>query len=166
MTAPLRRELKITALLRSLTEAGIEFLVFGAVAGALHGYLRATWDLDIILESSSDNVDRMIAWLSANGARLSTNENVRFAIRHGRSMHRGANASVLTDLGEMDVVQRLPGLPEWPELRERAEEIVVEGMTILVMDCQTLIERKRLRGSPQDLVDVAALEALDQASSA
>ncbi|MEJ7894313.1 MAG: hypothetical protein WKF94_16910 [Solirubrobacteraceae bacterium] len=38
----------------------------------------------------------------------------------------------------------------------------IEGMTLRVMDRATLIERKRLRASPQDLVDIAALEALPE----
>lgn len=36
-------------MLHTLTEAGVEFLVFGSVASALHGHIRATRDLDIII---------------------------------------------------------------------------------------------------------------------
>lgn len=97
-------ELQLIEMLRSLTTSGVEFLVFGAVAGAMHGHLRATADLDIILRPTTENIDRLLAWLAAN-----------------------------------------------------------DDLALRVVDRQTLIERKRLRGSPQDLVDVAALEALDAA---
>ena len=57
------RELRLADMVRSLLDANVEFLVFGAVAAALYGHIRATRDLDIVLAPDPDNVERLIRWL-------------------------------------------------------------------------------------------------------
>jgi len=142
-----QRELRLIEMLRSLHEAGIDFLVFGAVAAALHGHVRATRDLAIIIRPTSDNVERVAAWLSTHAAHLATNPEQRFAIRHARALHRGQNATLLVDLGQVDIVQRLPGLPSWETLAASAVAFDVQGMVVRAVDRPTLIERKRPRAA-------------------
>ena len=55
-------------MLSALSEAGAEFLVVGAHALAAHGVPRATGDLDIWVNSTSENAARVIAALKAFGA--------------------------------------------------------------------------------------------------
>jgi hypothetical protein len=52
-------------------------------------------------------------------------------------MQKGSNATVLTPLGQVDVVQRLPGMPEWEELVAHAEVYEFEGREIRVMNRAT-----------------------------
>jgi hypothetical protein len=75
-------------------------------------------------------------------------------------LHKGSTATVLTPLGQIDIVQRLPGLPEWPRLIEEAELYELEGMRVPVLNRQTLIDLKRRRGSNLDLADIDAIELL------
>ena len=75
-------------------------------------------------------------------------------------MAKGAKVTVETSLGQVDVVQRLPGLPDWATLVEEAEVYEVEGHTVRVMNRSTWVELKRRRGSPQDLADIDAIERL------
>ncbi len=67
---------------------------------------------------------------------------------------------MLTSLGQIAIVQQLPGLPEWPQLIEEAEVYEIEGMRVVVMNRGTLIDLKRRRGSNQDLADIEAIELL------
>lgn len=85
---------------------------------------------------------------------LKLNPKPRFGPRQRWAMHKGSNATVLTPLGQIDVVQRLPGLPAWPDLVAAAEVYEVDGRTVRVMNRATLIELKRRRGSQQDLADI------------
>jgi hypothetical protein len=62
--------------------------------------------------------------------------------------------------GQIDVVQRLPGLPEWPQLIDEAELYEIEGMRVAVLNRRTLIDLKRRRGSNLDLADIDAIEQL------
>jgi len=80
---------------------------------------------------------------------------------HALSEGRGANATLLLDLGQLDTVQRLPGLAPWDQLRAAAEEYEVEGLRLRTVDRETLIQRKRARGTPQDHADVEAIQRLD-----
>ena len=46
------------ALLRILSEAGVECIIIGGVAAAVHGAARATFDLDIVYRRTPENVRR------------------------------------------------------------------------------------------------------------
>jgi len=48
------------ALLRTFTEAGVEFIVIGGVAAGIHGAARATFDLDVVYGRSPANMDRLV----------------------------------------------------------------------------------------------------------
>ena len=65
-------------------------------------------------------------------------------------------------MGQVDIVQRLPGLPEWPQLLEEAEVYEIEDMSVPVINRSMLIELKRLRGSHLGLADIEAIESLEE----
>lgn len=153
-------ELRLLDLLRSLDEADLEFLIFGAVALAFYGHVRATADLDIIVRPTPDNLDRLIAWLDRHDAKLALNPDRAYGPDQAASLRRGANATLLLDLGQLDIVQRLPGLAPWDQLSASAEEYELDDLKLRTVDRETLLSRKRARGTPQDLADVAAIERL------
>jgi len=47
-------------LLRLLSDRGIKFIVVGGVACALNGFVRATEDVDILIETSEANITSML----------------------------------------------------------------------------------------------------------
>jgi len=53
--------------LRLLTDHEVEFLLVGGFAVALHGYPRATADMDVWIERSRANADRLVAAVSEFG---------------------------------------------------------------------------------------------------
>lgn len=147
-------------LLASLREAEVDFLVFGAVALAFYGHVRGTQDLDVIVDPSPANLRRLVTWLGEHEARLALNPARQFGDTEAEAVRKGANATLMTDLGQLDIVQRLPGLGPWSVLRSAAEEYRIDDRTVLVIDRQTLIRRKRARATAQDLADVEAIERL------
>lgn len=58
-------------LLRSLNEHKVRYVVIGATAFPVHGYARATLDLDIFIEPNEENARRAHAALVAFGYDLS-----------------------------------------------------------------------------------------------
>jgi hypothetical protein len=46
-----------------LERAGVRYLVVGGVAVVLHGYLRTTLDLDLVIQLEPDNLDRALTAL-------------------------------------------------------------------------------------------------------
>jgi hypothetical protein len=55
-------------ILHALSTAGVEFLVVGAHAMALHGVPRATGDLDLLVRPTPGNAERVHEALRAFGA--------------------------------------------------------------------------------------------------
>lgn len=156
-----QRELRLTELLRSLHDHRIEHLVFGAVALGFYGHVRATADLDIIVRPTEDNLRRIHDWLVELDARLLLNPARRFGSRERWEMLKGSDASVATRLGQVDLVQRLPGLPDWDQLLAESERYELDDLSVAVIARSTLIELKRRRATAQDLADIDAIELLD-----
>lgn len=159
MTGP---AVPLTAVLRSLEQHRVEYILFGAAAMVFHGFVRNTEDVDIIVAPDQENLARVADWLVALHARLLLRPTRAFGSRERWAVARGANASVITDLGPIDVVQKLPGLAPWLEVRDRAAVYDLEGLHIPVISRSTLIDLKRRRAGPQDLADIEALELLDE----
>ena len=53
--------MKIADLLQSLSDEQIEYVVVGGLAVQLHGFLRATFDIDLVLAMNDENLKRFIA---------------------------------------------------------------------------------------------------------
>ena len=54
----------LLAVLRALNENRVEYVVVGAVALGFNGLARATEDLDLFVQPTSENVERLRAALS------------------------------------------------------------------------------------------------------
>jgi hypothetical protein len=74
-----------------------------------YGYVRNTEDLDIVVNAETENLDRVAELLISLKATLKPNPARRFGPRERWGLHKGSNATVLTPLGQIDIVQRLRG---------------------------------------------------------
>lgn len=149
--------LDLAALLRGLVANDVRFVVIGGIAVAAHRVIRATEDVDVVPDPAPENLDRLCDFLVERNARLvraperSVDREVRMALRRGR------NLTVMTDAGDLDVVQRLPGVPSFAELTRDAWEAELEGTRFAVCSLQHLIAMKEARGTPLDLADLERL---------
>src|SRR5438477_9003487 len=159
MTEPL---VDLRGLLRGLHDHDVQYVLTGALPMLFYGYVRNSEDLDVVVAPDKENLDRVAEWLMSIDAVLKLNPKRRFGPRERWGMHKGSNATVLTSKGQVDVVQRLPGLPEWSRLVEEAEVYELDGQRIQVINRETLIELKRRRGSQLDLADIEAIERLPE----
>lgn len=143
-------------LLRGLREHEVDYVVLGALAMIFYGYVRATEDLDIAVNPNSENLDRVAEWLVS----MKLNPPPSYGLRLRQGLRKGSNATVLTPLGQVDIVQNRPGLPEWPQVIDEAELYEIEGMRVPVINRQTWLDLKRRLGSHLDLADIDAIEQL------
>ncbi len=67
--------------------------------------------------------------------------------------------AIETDLGRLDVVQGLDGVPSYAELRPRASEAEILGVKVAVCSIEDLKEMKRASGRTRDLADLEDLDA-------
>ena len=152
----------LRGLLRGLHEHRVQYVLFGALAMIFYGFVRNTEDLDVVVAPDEENLNRVADWLMSVDAVLKLNPGRRFGPCERCGMHQGSDATVLTPLGPIDLVQRIPGMPDWEQLVAEAEVYELEGRTVRVMNRATLIELKRRRSSPQDLADIEAIEQLEE----
>jgi hypothetical protein len=149
--------LDIRALLAELTEAGVEFILIGGVAVAAHGYVRATEDVDIVPDPLPGNLERVATTLVRMDARLLLAPNVPLGERERRALLNGRSLSVETRHGPLDVVQLVPGVPQYDELAADSVEANLLGVPVRVCSLARLREMKRARGQTQDLADLEHL---------
>lgn len=147
----------LAALLRALTEADIEFVVVGGVAVAAHEYVRATEDVDLVPAPGHGNLDRLANALIDLDSRLTLDPEREIGDVERRALHQGRNLSVSTRHGDLDLIQRLPGVPGYEVLRADAIRVEIDDVALIVCSREHLVSMKRARGAPIDIADLERL---------
>lgn len=145
-----------TGLLRSLTGAGVEFVLIGGWALPVHGVGRATFDVDVVPEPARSNLQRLLDVLRELEA-VAPESDPQFDPLTLQVLTGGATVKCLTRLGELHIVQSQAGIPPYEELRARSIELEIEGVTFPVCSYEDLVAMKLATGRAQDEIDVADL---------
>jgi predicted nucleotidyltransferase len=156
----------IEAVLAALNAAGVRYLVVGGVAVVLHGHLRTTADLDLVVQLSPDNARRAVRSLATLGYRprapVSAEQFADPAIRESWLREKG-----LTVFGlwsdryaglEVDLFVAEPF--DFDAAYSRAVTVTLDTTTATVVSLPDLIALKRAAGRPLDLADIDALQVL------
>lgn len=146
-------------LLRRLAEAEVEFVVVGGLALNAWGVVRGTKDVDVVIATASDNIKRIAEVAVAAGGHVQRGEallGTPFSI--AAALTDGDQVAIETDLGRLDVVQGLDGVPGFDELRPRAVEAEILGSTVWVCSRDDLRAMKRAAGRTRDLADIEDLD--------
>ena len=109
-------------ILRVLSEQGVEFVLIGGYAAALHGSNHLTFDIDITPSRAPSNLDRLSSALHELGARVRV-EGIDggLAFEHdGPSLARVDVWNLVTDAGDLDLSFEPSGTEGWPDCRRRA----------------------------------------------
>lgn len=150
-------------ILRRLTDGKAQFVVVGGLALGARGVVRATKDVDIVIASDPQNLARIAEVAVAAGGHVQSGEALLGSNRSiAAALATGEQVAIETDLGRLDVVQGLDGVPTYEELRSRASEAEVLGVSVAVCSVDDLRDMKRAAGRTRDLAD---LEDLDAAGS-
>lgn len=149
-------------LLRRLAAAEVDFVVVGGLAVNAWGVVRGTKDVDVVVDSDIENLKRVAAVaVTARGhvqqgeALLGSRTSIAAALAGGEQV------AIETNLGRLDVVQGLDGVPEYDELRSRASRAEILGVAVLVCSIADLKAMKRAAGRTRDLADLEDLDAAD-----
>jgi Nucleotidyl transferase AbiEii toxin, Type IV TA system len=154
-----RPPLSADEILRRLVERGVDFVVIGGIAAVLHGSARNTFDLDICVATDDANLAALGDVLTALGATLKgVEEDVPF-VPDARTL-RQEELTLVTPLGELDVLSRPSGAPTYQELRRNADRYDLGGFNVSVASVDDLIAMKQAAGRAKDLIDIEELEAI------
>lgn len=146
----MKRRLKVPEICETLNREGANYLVIGGVACILHGHVRATTDLDILVERKRPNIVKVLKALTRFGygfAREWTPEEIL-----------KQPITVIGDDPPVDIF-----LVAWSVKYEgaaaRSTTVKVEGVSIPLIGIEDLIATKRT-GRPIDTADIEALEEI------
>ncbi len=145
---------------------GVEYLTIGGVAVNVHGHVRNTRDVDVLVEWSAENMRRLAAALADLDAKLSgVDADLLDVDPHDpEAFLNGGNFTLRTAAGGLDLFDpaEIPGGRPYEEMRPRAVEAVVQGVRIRAVGFDDLIRLKRESGRDRDLEDVATLLAAER----
>jgi hypothetical protein len=144
---------EVRSVIRTLHAQGIEYAICGGFAVSIHTEPRATEDLDLLI--LAEDLPRCRAVVQALGY-TQFGEPMQFA--QGRiTLQRLVKPEPKgEDLAMLDLL--LVDSPMLAEIWRTRETFEWESNPVWVVSRQGLIALKRLRGSPQDLADIARLE--------
>jgi hypothetical protein len=149
-------------LLATLAAHGVDFVLVGGLAGALHGSPAATNDADICPARTSDNLDRLAAALTELDARIRT-ETEPEGLGFDRSPEFLENVELLnttTVHGDLDIAFVPTGTDGFDDLMRGAVEFDIDGAIVRVASLDDVIHSKRTAARPKDLATLPVLEAL------
>ncbi len=152
-------------LLLSLTAANVEFVVIGGVAVGVHGFVRATKDLDIVPDPTPENLTRLahlLAEIDAQHVGLEdfSPEEFPYDPTDPAQLAEGANFRLVTSHGPLDILQWVSGIEAdqaYPELAKEALTVRFRDIGISVCGIEHLRAMKRAAGREQDLADLREL---------
>ena len=140
-------------MLNALSAEHVEFLVVGAYAVAGHGLPRATGDIDLWVRPSAENAARLWKALERFGAPRSRLTPESFL-----------QPDIVYQIGlppnRIDLLTGFYGV-EFAEAWTDRVACVVDGVSFPMISRHHLVANKRATGLPQDLADVARLEAAE-----
>ena len=141
---------RLQGVFSSFQKHDVRYVVIGGIAAVLHGVPRATFDLDILIEATPDNAQRLLdALLEAKlgTASLITADEL---LAH--------EITVFKDWVRIDVQTVTPGL-RFEDAWANRETMEYQGQTFYVASRDHLIASKRAAGREVDLEDVRLLES-------
>jgi hypothetical protein len=123
--------------------------VIGGIAAVLHGVPRATFDLDILIEASSENSQRLLDALTAANFATATLITADELLAH--------EITIFRDRVRIDVQTSTPGI-KFEEAWQQRVVMTYQGQEFYVASKEDVILSKRAAGRDKDLEDVRMLE--------
>lgn len=158
--------MKIAELLQSLADKQVQYVLVGGLAVQLHGFLRATFDIDLVLAMDDENLVRFIDVAKSYGLKPGIPVPID-SLRNADQIdqwHRekGMLAFSLresqTGGGIVDVLVR-PDVT-FEKLSVNAVEGSLFGRHVPIASIEDLLAMKRIANRPKDRLDIEALEKI------
>lgn len=137
-------------MLQVLLDNDVKFLLVGAYAMGVHGYPRATGDIDIWVEPSSDNSARVYHSMVEFGAPPHEIDETTFA-----------TPDVVFQIGvaprRIDIITTISGVG-FDDAYQQRQIVEIEGLPIPILSLGDMIRNKRATGRDEDRLDADRLE--------
>ena len=132
-------------MLQILLNNKVRFLVVGAYAMGAYGYPRATGDIDIWVEASPENSEKIHQSLSEFGAPLSEVTKTTFC-------EEGIVFQIGVAPRRIDIITKIDGV-DFNKAYSDKQKIEIEGIKIPFLSKEDLIKNKESTGREKDQLD-------------
>jgi hypothetical protein len=150
MTSPTLID-ELSQLISAFERNEVEHAVCGSLALAVHGFVRATLDIDILIQR--DSIDTVYKIAEETGYDI-RGLDISFK-KSGVEIHRVTKTD---SSGEVLPLDLIPMTPELREIWEDRKRVEFKNQRLSVVSRSGLIEMKTLSGRPQHLIDIERLE--------
>jgi hypothetical protein len=140
---------RLQGVFSSFNSHNVHYVIIGGIAAVLHGVPRATFDLDVLIEATPENVDRLLKALKQAGFGTADLVDAKTLLAN--------EITVFSDRVRIDVQTFTPGL-SFRDAWKNKETMSFGGQDFFVVSRSDLIAAKRASGRPRDLEDVRILE--------
>ena len=145
---PQTPDIRFINILKTLVENGVEFILVGGVASALHGAPITTFDLDIVHRRTPENIIRLMQAMESIEAhyRHSPDRNLRPGPSHPASP---GHQLLITKFGRLGLLEMIGNNHGYEDLLGQAEPMNLgDGTQIMVISLPLLIQSKEEVGHP------------------
>jgi len=151
-------------MIRLLGDGGVKFVIVGGIAASIHGSTQVTFDLDICYARDKDTLARLAASLAPFNPQLRGAPAGLPFTWDAETLLRGLNFTLLTDLGDLDLLGEILGVGSYEQVRSVSLTIPLFGIDCAVISLDGLIAAKRAAGRAKDKIILPELEALREIS--
>jgi hypothetical protein len=142
---------RLKGVFESFQRHEVRYVVIGGIAAVLYGVPRATFNLDILIESSPENARRLLDALLDAGMDTASLTNADDILAN--------QITIFKDRVRIDVQISTPGL-DFQDAWKRRKTMEYQGQTFYVVSREDLISSKRAAGRDVDLEDVRLLDIM------
>lgn len=147
-------------LLAALAHHGVRHLLIGGVAMRCHGSAHITDDVDLYYGRDAENLARLTDALTPLHPRLRGVAEALPFRWDARTLSAGLNFTLVTDVGNVDLLGEVPGADPFDTLWQRSATVDLFGIAVRVASLDDLIRMKRAAGRTKDQLHLIELEAL------
>lgn len=140
--------------IRSLNESGVKYILVGGYAVILHGYNRSTGDLDIWVESSTENYQKILLAFKNFGMPVFDMTMTNFLENKALDVFTFGRPPV-----SIDIMLNVKGL-DFETAYKEAELKMIEGLEVRLISKQSLLKAKMEAGRYKDIDDYEKLNSL------
>lgn len=149
----------LLAILKELSEGGVQFILVGGLAAVLHGAPVHTFDVDVVYARDDANIERLLRVLNAMSAIFRSQPERRLEPNESH-LRAGGHLNLITRYGPLDVLGSIGADLKYEHLLTRATDLDLgEALAIRVLNLEVLIALKEELGGEKDLAALAILKS-------
>ena len=153
-------EFEPAAIFDVLNRHGVEYVLIGGFAAAIHGSPYVTSDVDVVPATDKANLKRLSAALDALGAKVRSPDGPLPFSHAGESLSGIRVLNLSTESGDLDLTFVPSGTSGYADVVRDAEEVEILGLVVVVASLADVIRSKEAAGRDKDLLQLPTLRSL------